>query len=75
MQRGAMLMLVLLACVEILALVGGVVLVKRHRNTPAPELRVLTATTMSPRTFGWWLIITSITLMTLAGYLLARFHA
>jgi hypothetical protein len=75
MQRGAIFMMVLLGSVEILALAGGVVLVRRHHRSPSAQRSLLTATTMSPRTFGWWLIGTSITLLTVSGYLVARFHA
>ena len=75
MQRGAMFMVILLGSVEVLALIGGIVLVRRHRAMRSPQRSVLTATVMSPRTFGWWLIVTSITLLTATGYLIARFHA
>ena len=78
MQRGALLMMILVVSIELLVLVGGIALVRRSGTTPAtgtPAPSVLTATTMSPRTFGWWLIGTSVTLLSLSAYLVARFHA
>lgn len=78
MRSGATLMLALVTAIELAALAGGITLVRRGgraRSTSNTTFGLAGAPTMSERTFGWWLIGTSLLLLLTSGYLAARFHA
>ncbi|MEZ0315079.1 MAG: hypothetical protein ACAI38_25185 [Myxococcota bacterium] len=78
MQGRAAILLALVSFIELLVLIGGIALVRRAAKAPvqgAGGFTLAGATTMSPRVFGCWLIMTSLALLCLSGYLAARFNA